>query len=132
MIKEQPVIVLEPFLDAEVAALDEKLASLSMLELKSYIASAKSSLQNQALSPTWRPRIELGMQHAQEALVRGEAAAVAAGIQTSDASLEVVSQVTAAKKAKKGTKAAAKAPVAVAEPEPETEAEVEVEEEPEA
>lgn len=114
MIKETPPVVMEAFSEADIALLDEKLASLSMLELKSYIASTKSSLQNQALAASWRPRIEIGMQRAQEALVRGEAAAVAAGIQTADATLEVVSQVTAAKKARKS---AAKAP---ATPVPET------------
>ncbi len=113
MIKETPPIVMEAFSEAEIAILDAKLASLSMLELKSYIASAKSSLQNQALASTWRPRIEIGMQHAQEALVRGEAAAVEAGIQTSDATLEVVSQVAAAKKARK--KAAPKVAAVVTE-----------------
>lgn len=121
MIKETPPVVLEAFSEAEVALLDEKLASLSMLELKSYIAATKSSLQNQALAPSWRPRIEIGMRRAQEALVRGEAAAVEAGIQTSDATPEVVSQVAAAKKARKKAVPKVAAPVeeSVDEAEPE-------------
>ena len=46
-----------PFTDEEQAALFARLDGLSVAELESYIGSAKNSLQNRALAPTWRPRI---------------------------------------------------------------------------
>ncbi len=76
MIKDIVPTPLEPFTAAEEAALDERLSGLSVGDLRKYIESAKSSLGNQALAATWRPRIEIGMRHAELALVKGEAAAV--------------------------------------------------------
>lgn len=107
MIKELPPIVMEPFNDAELTLLDEKLGSLSLLDLKSYIDSAKSSLQNQALASTWRPRIEVGMQHAQAAMARAEEAALSAAREAAEAKPEVAAPAAAKKKA--AAKATAKA-----------------------
>ena len=66
---------MEPFTRDEEAALYERLDRLSGAELASYICSAKSSLGNRALDPTWRPRVELALKHAELAYRREEEAA---------------------------------------------------------
>ena len=76
MIKETIPTPLDPFTPEEEAALDERLGGLSVVDLRRYIDSAKSSLGNKALATSWRPRIELGMRRAEAALVKGEAAAL--------------------------------------------------------
>jgi len=75
MIKDPIAVPLEPFTREEQAALFEKLDALSVAQLESYIGPAHNSLQNKALAPSWRPRVELGLQHAELALVRETAAA---------------------------------------------------------
>ena len=75
MIKDPIAVPLEPFTREEQAALFEKLDALSVAQLESYIGSAHNSLQNKALAPSWRPRVEIGLQHAELALVRETAAA---------------------------------------------------------
>jgi len=65
----------EPFTLEEERGLVDKLDALSVASLESYIASARASLANNALAPTWRPRIEFGARHAEVALTKAQAAA---------------------------------------------------------
>lgn len=65
---------LEPFTSEEEAALLEKLDVLSIPELEHYIGAAQNSLRNQALAPSWRPRVAFGLQHAESVLLRESAA----------------------------------------------------------
>ena len=58
----------EPFTADEEAGLVKTLDTLSATSLESYISSATSSLGNNALAPSWRPRIEFAMRHAEQAL----------------------------------------------------------------
>jgi hypothetical protein len=92
---------MEPFTSEEETALYERLDRLSVAELASYIGSAKSSLGNRALNPTWRPRVELALKHAELAYIREEAAAARLAAEPPAA---VVAPVA---KAKKTAKAAA-------------------------
>ena len=78
MHKDTVTAPMEPFTSDEETALYERLDRLSVAELASYIGSAKSSLGNRALNPTWRPRVELALKHAELAQVREEAAAARA------------------------------------------------------
>ena len=78
MHKDTVTAPMEPFTSDEETALYERLDRLSVTELASYIGSAKSSLGNRALNPTWRPRVELALKHAELAQVREEAAAARA------------------------------------------------------
>ena len=66
---------LEPFTSEEEKGLVDKLDSLSVASLESYIASARASLGNAGLAATWRPRIEFGVRHAEQALTAAQAAA---------------------------------------------------------
>src|SRR3954470_2887293 len=75
MHKDTVTAPMEPFTSDEETALYAKLDSLSVAELERYIGSARSSLGNRALNPTWRPRIELALKHAELAHIREEAAA---------------------------------------------------------
>ena len=68
---------MDPFTDDEQTALFARLDGLSAAELESYISSARSSLGNRALAPTWRPRIEIALHRAEAAHLRQEAAAAA-------------------------------------------------------
>jgi hypothetical protein len=65
---------MEPFTLEEERGLVDKLDALSVESLESYIASARASLGNNALAPTWRPRIEFGARHAEQALTKAQAA----------------------------------------------------------
>ena len=98
MIKDPIAVPLEPFTREEEAALFDKLDALSVTQLESYIGSAQNSLQNRALAPSWRPRVEIGLQHAETALVR-ETAAAALRAETPPPA-EVVVVATKTKKAK--------------------------------
>jgi hypothetical protein len=75
MIKDIVATPLEPFTPQEEAALFDKLDALSMSALEDYISSARTSLSNRALAPTWRPRVELALKRAETVLLKGEAAA---------------------------------------------------------
>jgi hypothetical protein len=66
---------LEPFTREEEKELVERLDALSVTSLESYIASARSALGNKGLAPTWRPRIEFGARHAEQALSKAQLAA---------------------------------------------------------
>lgn len=65
----------EPFTLEEERGLVDKLDALSVESLESYIASARAALGNNALAATWRPRIEFGVGHAEQALTKAQAAA---------------------------------------------------------
>jgi hypothetical protein len=58
-----------PFTDEEEAALVERLAAMDSAALGHYVASAKLSLSNKALDPSWQPRIAVGLKRAEEALL---------------------------------------------------------------
>jgi hypothetical protein len=67
-----------PFTADEEEALVAKLGAMSVAGLTHYVESAQLALANKALDPSWRPRVELGLQRAQAALreetLRAEAA----------------------------------------------------------
>jgi hypothetical protein len=75
MIKDPIATPMEPFTSEEEQALFDRLDLLSIPALEEYIGSARISLANKALAPTWRPRVELALQRAEMTLVKGEAAA---------------------------------------------------------
>jgi hypothetical protein len=104
MIKDPIPVTLEPFTREEEAALFDKLDVLSIAELENYIGAAQNSLHNKGLAPSWRPRVEIGLQRAEIVLVRENAAAA---LKAAEPPAEVV--VVAAKTKK--TKAAAAAAV---------------------
>lgn len=66
---------MEPFTPEEAKGLVDKLDALSVASLESYIASARTALGSNALAATWRPRIEFGAHHAEQALTKAQAAA---------------------------------------------------------
>ena len=67
-----------PYTPEEEAELVAKLEALTEPALTQYVESAQISLRNNALAPSWRPRVELGLKLAQEALVKVTAAAATA------------------------------------------------------
>ena len=75
MHKDTVTTPMEPFTRDEEAVLFEKLDRLSVPELESYIGSARTSLGNRALDPTWRPRIEIALKRAEIVHLREEATA---------------------------------------------------------
>jgi hypothetical protein len=66
---------MEPFTREEEKELVERLDALPLASLESYIASARSALGNKGLAPTWRPRIEFGARHAEQALSKAQSVA---------------------------------------------------------
>ena len=68
MRKELIVPVLEPYTVEEEAALVERLRALDAPALFAYVEAAELSLGNKALASSWRPRIELGLLKAKQAL----------------------------------------------------------------
>jgi hypothetical protein len=98
MIKDPIAVPLEPFTREEEAALFDKLDALSIAQLESYIGSAHNSLQNKALAPSWRPRVEIGLQRAETVLVRETAAAALRA--EAPAPVEVVAVAAKTRKAK--------------------------------
>jgi hypothetical protein len=83
---------MEPFTLEEERGLVDKLDALSVAALESYIASARAALGSNALAATWRPRIEFGARHAEQALTRAQAAAARDAIALSHAAPAVVSK----------------------------------------
>ena len=75
MQKDTTPKALEPFTLDEERTLVDKLDTLSVAALQSYIVSARAALGSKALAATWRPRIEFGANHAELALVKAQAAA---------------------------------------------------------
>ena len=68
MKKELVIPPMLPYTSDEEVALTAKLRALSGADLIQYIASAENSLNNNALAPSWRPRIEFGLSIAKAAL----------------------------------------------------------------
>lgn len=66
---------MEPFTPEEERALVDKLDGMSVAALQHYVATARAALGSKALAATWRPRIEFGAGHAEQALVKALAAA---------------------------------------------------------
>jgi hypothetical protein len=64
-----------PYTSEEEADLVAKLGALTEPALNQYVESAQNALGNHALAPSWRPRVELGLKVAQEALARAGTAA---------------------------------------------------------
>ncbi len=83
---------MEPFTAEEERALVDKLDGLSVASLQHYIASARAALGSKALAATWRPRIEFGAGHAEQALVKAQAAAARDAMALSVAAPVVVSK----------------------------------------
>ena len=83
---------MEPFTHEEERALVDKLDALSVEALQSYIASARAALGSKALTATWRPRIELGAGHAEQALTKAQAAAAREALSLGLATPVVVSK----------------------------------------
>lgn len=75
MNKDVVATPMEPFTSDEEAELTDRLELLSVAALESYIGSAKNSLGNNALAPTWRPRVEFALRQAERALAKALAAA---------------------------------------------------------
>lgn len=69
MKKDLIAVPLLPFTDEEEAALVEKLTAMDTVALTHYVESAKLSLRNKALDPSWQPRIALGQKHAEAVLL---------------------------------------------------------------
>jgi|BarGraIncu00222A_1022003.scaffolds.fasta_scaffold60874_3 hypothetical protein len=82
MIKDPVVTPMEPFTPQEEQALFDKLDLLSVSALEDYIGSAKTSLSNKALAPSWRLRVELALKRAEAVLIKAEAAAAVAAVAT--------------------------------------------------
>ena len=61
MKKDTIVPTLPPYTSEEEAALVEKIQALTEVARAHYIESAQNTLRNNALAPSWRPRVELGL-----------------------------------------------------------------------
>jgi len=83
---------MEPFTLEEERGLVDKLDALSVASLESYIASARTALGSNALAATWRPRIEFGARHAEQALTKAQAAAALDAMALSSSAPVVVSK----------------------------------------
>jgi hypothetical protein len=66
-----------PFTSDEESALVEKLDAMNPAALAHYVESAQLALRNTALDPSWRPRVEFGLKHAEAAALREALAAPA-------------------------------------------------------
>jgi|KBSMisStandDraft_5_1062788.scaffolds.fasta_scaffold56366_3 hypothetical protein len=69
---------LQPFTSEEECALVERLATMNAAALAHYTDCAQLALRNTALDPSWRPRVEIGLKHAEAAVVKEAAAAAIA------------------------------------------------------
>ena len=58
-----------PFTEDEETALAAKLNALDPAALGHYVDSARLSLGNDALDPSWRPRIQFGLDQAEAVLL---------------------------------------------------------------
>ena len=74
MKKDQIIPPMLPYTSEEEADLVAKLGALTEPALTQYVESAQNALRNNALAPSWRPRVELGLKVAQEALMKAAAA----------------------------------------------------------
>lgn len=83
---------MEPFTLEEERALVDKLDALPVASLESYVASARAALGSNALAVTWRPRIEFGARHAEQALTNARTAAARGAIALPPAAPVVMSK----------------------------------------
>jgi hypothetical protein len=67
-----------PFTSDEESALVERLAGMDGAALGHYVECAQLALRNNALEPSWRPRVEIGLKHAEAAVVKEAHAAAMA------------------------------------------------------
>ena len=67
-----------PFTSDEESALVERLGAMDAAALNHYVDSARLALGNTALDPSWRPRVEIGLKHAEAAVIKEAAAAASA------------------------------------------------------
>ena len=63
-----------PFTSEEESALAEKIDAMNPAALAHYVESAQLALRNTALDPSWRPRVEIGLRHAEAAVLRAASA----------------------------------------------------------
>ena len=78
MKKDSIAAPLLPFTSDEEAALVERLATMDAAAIGHYVECAQLALRNTALDPSWRPRVEIGLRHAEAAAVKEAAAAAMA------------------------------------------------------
>ena len=78
MKKDAVLPPLLPFTSEEESALVEKLGAMDGAALSHYVDCARNALRNTALDPSWRPRVEIGLKHAEAAAVKEAAAAAIA------------------------------------------------------
>jgi len=64
-----------PFTSEEESALIERLGTMDAAALEHYVDCAQLALRNNALDPSWRPRVEIGLKHAEAAVIKEAAAA---------------------------------------------------------
>ena len=107
MHKDTILTPLEPFTPEEQSALFDKLDLLSVAELENYIGLAQNSLRHKGLEPSWRPRVEIGLQRAEIVLVREAAAAALKAEAAKAEALEPEVATPAKAKAKSKSKKAA-------------------------
>ena len=93
-----------PFTSDEESALVERLAGMDGAALGHYVECAQQALRNNALEPSWRPRVEIGLKHAEAAVLKEAAAAAAIALEAAER------PAPAALAPAKGKKAAAPAP----------------------
>src|SRR4051812_18909787 len=67
-----------PFTEDEESALVARLGAMDAAALGHYVDSARLALGNTALDPSWRPRVEIGLKHAEAAVIKEAAAAASA------------------------------------------------------
>jgi hypothetical protein len=67
-----------PFTSDEESALVARLGAMDAAALGHYVDCAQLALRNNALDPSWRPRVEIGLRHAEAAVVKEAAAAAMA------------------------------------------------------
>jgi hypothetical protein len=97
MKKDVVLTPLLPFTSDEESALVERLGTMDAAALAHYVDCAQFALRNTALDPSWRPRVEIGLKHAEAAVLK-EAAAAAIAL---EAAAAVVAPSPAPAKSKK-------------------------------
>jgi hypothetical protein len=97
MKKDAIATPLLPFTSDEESALVERLGTMDAAAIGHYVECARLALRNTALDPSWRPRVEIGLKHAEAAALK-EAAAAALAL---EAAASVVAPPPAPPKGKK-------------------------------
>ena len=68
MKKDTIALPLLPFIEDEETALTERLTAMDSVALGHYADSARQALGNRALDASWRPRIQHGLERAEEVI----------------------------------------------------------------